>query len=91
MIWWKGIIRSTCDGVNLTNSCLNNVQLYMFPFLEAPKGVPDNIWKEMGNKRKYDLVNWLVVCVSKDRGDLGVLDLQVMNPSQDQCFLVVNA
>jgi hypothetical protein len=30
-------------------------------------------------KKKYHLVNWQIVCIPKDQGGLGVLDLEKMN------------
>lgn len=39
------------------------------------------VWPEMNSKRKYHLVNWHVVCMPKDYGGLGVLDLKAMNQS----------
>jgi hypothetical protein len=30
-------------------------------------------------KKKHHLVNWQTACLAKDQGDLGVLDLEIMN------------
>ena len=30
-------------------------------------------------KKKYHLVNWKTVCLPKDQGGLGVIDLEIMN------------
>jgi hypothetical protein len=37
------------------------------------------LWDEDENKRKYHLVNWQTVCLPKDQGGLGILDLDIMN------------
>jgi hypothetical protein len=37
------------------------------------------LWDENENKKKYHLVNWQKVCMPKDQGGLGVLDLEKMN------------
>lgn len=41
------------------------------------------LWQESEGMRKYHLINWPSVCMPKDRGGLGVVDLDVMNI----CFL----
>lgn len=73
----------------LVNSCLSSVPLYMLSFLEAPKGVIKRmnyfkarlLWQEHHDKRRCHLVNWANVCMPKDCGGLGVLDLATMNQS----------
>lgn len=73
----------------LTNTCLSSVPLYMLSFLEAPKGVVKRLdyfrarllWQEQQGRRKYHLVNWPNVCLPKDCGGLGILDLTAMNQS----------
>jgi hypothetical protein len=39
------------------------------------------VWQEMDDKKRYHLVNWHTVCLPKDCGGLGVLDLTTMNRS----------
>jgi hypothetical protein len=39
------------------------------------------VWQEIDDKKIYHLVNWHTVCLPKDCGGLGVLDLTTMNKS----------
>lgn len=63
----------------------------MLSFLSAPKGVLKRInhfrarllWQEHQGKKTYHLVNWPAVCMPKDCGGMGILDLDIMN----QCLL----
>jgi hypothetical protein len=75
--------------VILVNACLNSIPLYMLSFLEAPKGFIKKVdihrkrmvWQELEEKKRYHLVNWNTICLPKDCGGLGVLDLTTMNQS----------
>jgi hypothetical protein len=86
---WKGNLLSIGDRVTLVNSCLTSICLYMLSFLEAPKGFIHRadihrkrmVWQESGDKKRYHLVNWHTICLPKDCGGLGVLDLTIMNKS----------
>jgi hypothetical protein len=61
----------------------------MLSFLEAPKGFIKKadlhrkrmVWDEIDSKKRYHLVNWHTICLPKDCGGLGVLDLPTMNKS----------
>lgn len=39
------------------------------------------LWNSTEGNKKYHLVSWSVVCLPKDQGGLGVLDLRTMNLS----------
>ena len=61
--------------------------LYMLSFFQLPKGVLQRLdyfmsrffWQGDGEKKKYWLTKWSVVCRPKDQGGLGIHDLQVKN------------
>jgi hypothetical protein len=86
---WKGNMLSASDRLTLVNACLSSITLYMLSFLEAPKDFLKKadiirkrmIWQEMEDKKKYHLMKWDTVCLPKDCGGLGVLDLAIMNKS----------
>lgn len=86
---WKGNLLSIGGRAVLVNACFSSVSLYMLFFLEAPEGVIKRrdqfrsrlLWQEYNGKKKYHLVNWPTVCLPKDSGGLGILDLQDMNKS----------
>jgi hypothetical protein len=73
--------------VALVNSNLTSVPLYMLSFYRIPVGVKEKLdrirnnflWDETEGKKKYHLVNWQTVCLRKDQGGLGILDLEKMN------------
>jgi hypothetical protein len=73
----------------LASSGLTSICLYMLSFLEAPKGFIHRadihrkrmVWQELDDMKRYHLVNWHTVCLPKDCGGLGVLDLPIMNKS----------
>ena len=59
----------------------------MLLFFQLPKGVLQRLdyfrfrffWQGNGEKKKYRLAKWSVVCRPKDQGGLGIHDLQVKN------------
>jgi hypothetical protein len=65
--------------------------MFMLYFFEIPHEdlkIPDKyisrfIWEGEGHKKKYRLTKWSNVCMPKDLGGLGILDLEIQN----KCFL----
>jgi hypothetical protein len=84
---WQGKILVMGGRVTLVNSSLTSVPLYMLSFYRIPVGVKEKLdrirnnflWDETEEKKKYHLVNGQTVCMPKDQGGLGVLDLEKMN------------
>ena len=66
---------------------LTNMVLYMISFFQLPKGVLSKLdyfrsrffWQGDGEKKKYRLAKWDVVCRPKDQGGLGIHDLGIKN------------
>lgn len=58
--------------------------MFMLSFFLAPKGVLKKvdfyrsrfISQEYDGRKKYDFVKWSKVCLPKDQGALGILDLE---------------
>ena len=71
----------------LINSVLSSLPMFMLSFFEIPRRVLKKLdyfrswffWQSDEHKKKYTLTKWEVVCVSKDQGGLGVLNLDVHN------------
>jgi hypothetical protein len=69
------------------NSSLTSVPLFILSFYRIPQGVKEKmdrirnsfIWDESEDKKTYHLVNCQPVCMPKDQGGLGVLDLEIVN------------
>lgn len=86
---WKGNLLSIGGRVILINASMSSVPFYMLSFLKVPKGVLKRwdyhrarmMWQETAGKKKYHPVNWPTVCLPKDSGGLGILDLADMNRS----------
>ena len=83
----QGKLLSIRGRTTLINSSLSSVPLYMLSFYRVPVGIRESmdsvrknfLWNENEVKKKYHFVNWQVVCLAKDQGGLGILDLELMN------------
>ena len=84
---WQGKLLAIGGRVELIKSSLTSIPLYMMSFYSLPVGVRKKfdffqsrfLWGEDQGIRKYHLVNWDTVCLPKDYGGLGILDLKHMN------------
>eukprot|EP00253_Pinus_taeda_P008724 PITA_08724 len=71
----------------LTKSILQAIPHYLLSFLPAPKGILQQIrniqrsflWSGNGEKKKWALVAWNKLCMSKSRGGLNLVDPEVVN------------
>jgi hypothetical protein len=86
---WQGKNLVMAGRATLINNSLTSLVLYMLSFYRIPPGVKQKmdmhragfLWSGDKNKRKYHLVSWSVVCLPKDQGGLGILNLDIMNTS----------
>jgi hypothetical protein len=77
------------DRLNLINSVLTSLPMFMLSFLEIPIGVRKRLdffrsrffWQSDGHKRKCRLTKLDVICRPKDQGGLGVEVLHLKNIS----------
>jgi hypothetical protein len=75
--------------VTFVNACLSSIPLYVLSFLEAPKVFIKKadihrkrmVWQELEEKNRSVLVDQHIVCLPKDCGGLGVLDITTWNQS----------
>lgn len=85
---WKGQLLSIGGRQTLLNYVLSAVPLYALSLYRVPLTVLKDIdkircrflWQGTDKSRKkYALLRWSVVCLTKSHGGLGVLDLRDMN------------
>ena len=83
---WKGKNTSIGGRTILINSSLTSVSLFMMSFYRIPMGIVKRkdifrsrfLWSSDPDKKKYHLVAWNQVCLPKDQGGLGILNLDIM-------------
>ena len=86
---WKGSAMSIAGRTTLINSSLSSSFIYHMSIYLLPKSVVNILdkqrrsffWQGGGTKKKYHLVKWSVICLSKQKGGLGVKDIFKMNIS----------
>ena len=86
---WKGSSLSIAGRTTLINSSLSSSFIYHMSIYLLPKTIVESLDKQIrtffqqggGTKRKYHLVRWGVICLSKKKGGLGVKDIFKMNVS----------
>jgi hypothetical protein len=61
--------------------------MFMMSFFEIPKGILKKLdfyrstffWQGDNHKKKYRLMKWDILCLPKDQGGLGILNLEIKN------------
>lgn len=84
---WKSRQLSIGGRVTLINSVLAALPLYLFSFYMAPKKVVEEItklqrrflWGGVGENNKIAWVKWETICLPKDKGGLGIKNLELFN------------
>ena len=87
MVCWLGRFLNIVGRSTLVNSSLSSPPLYMLSFYGLPKGIKKKydrsrscfLWNGEKEKRRYHLVACPFVCLPKDLGGLGILDLELVN------------
>eukprot|EP00253_Pinus_taeda_P024433 PITA_24433 len=84
---WTFRALNLADRLVLTKSVLQAIPHYLLSLLPAPKGILQQIrniqrsflWSRNGEKKKWALVAWNKLCMSKSRGGLNLVDPEVIN------------
>ena len=82
---WKGKLLSYGGSLVLINSVLSSLAMFMMSFFEVPKGILKKLdfyrlvffWQGDNHKKKYRLLKWEILCLPKDQGGLGIMNLEV--------------
>jgi uncharacterized membrane protein YobD (UPF0266 family) len=83
----KGKLLSYGGLLVLINSVLSSLPMYMMSFFEVPKGILKKLdfylsnffWQGDNHKKKYRLTKWEILCLPKEQGGLGIINLEVQN------------
>jgi hypothetical protein len=86
---WQGLFVASAGRLDLTNSCLSSLPTFvmrMYLLHDSTQAAMDRLrsrffWEGVGNKRKYDMVDWATMCKAKQFGGLGILNTKTMNIS----------
>ena len=86
---WKGSLLSIGGRYTLVNSVLTAIPMFMMSLYRMPVTVRKKLdrirmrffWQGTSLKKKYAMVSWKQICLPKNSGGLGILDLDVMNIS----------
>jgi hypothetical protein len=84
---WKGKLMSVGGQLVLINSVLSSLTMFKLSFFEVPRGVLERIdyfhsrsfWQGEDHKRKYRLAKWNIICQTKERGGLGIQNIDLQN------------
>ena len=86
---WNGRSLFIGGRVTLINSVLSSLPLYYFAFFKAPEKIVNELikiqrmflWGGCSEQHKTCWVSWKQVCLPKNKGGLGVKDLELFNIS----------
>ncbi|PNY11621.1 cysteine-rich receptor-like protein kinase, partial [Trifolium pratense] len=84
---WNGRNLSIGGRVTLINSVLSSLPLYFFSFYKAPIGIINQLvriqrnflWGGSAEVKKLCWVSWAQVCLPKEKGGLGVKNIEMFN------------
>jgi hypothetical protein len=71
---WQGLFLASAGRLELTNSCLSSLAMFamsLYMLFDATQVEMDRMrsrffWEGVGDKRKYHMVDWAIVCKPKD-------------------------
>lgn len=89
---WMGNCLSIAGRATMISSSLTSTFIYHMSMYLLPKTTSDKLDKQRrtflwqggrrkGQKKKYHLIKWEIICKSKDKGGLGIKDIKKMNVS----------
>ena len=85
---WKGNLLSLGGRITLLNYVLSAIPLYWLSIYKLPVEIRKSIdirkrllWSGTNTNKKYHLVSWDHICLNKNQGGLGILNLERMNIS----------
>jgi hypothetical protein len=86
---WKGALLSIGGRIVLINSVLSSTPLYMLSLYKMPVKIRKKLdrircqflWQGTSTKKKFALIKWSKICMPRQFGGLGILDLHCMNIS----------
>ena len=89
---WRDRYNTNAGKVALINACLSSLPMFLMGFYLLSAGIHAGFdkhrgafyWNAAGNKRKYKLVKWKLMCRPKNLGGLGIINTLVMN----KCLLI---
>lgn len=85
----KRTLLSLGGRITLLNSVLSTIPLYWLSIYKLPVNIRQSIdrirkrflWSGTNTNKKYHLVAWDQICLNKNQGGLGILNLEKMNIS----------
>jgi hypothetical protein len=84
---WKGRLLSQAGRMILIKTCIASIPIYLLSFFKFPRWILDLInshmsncfWDDYEGHRKLHLANWHMICMKKEFGELGILQIKDLN------------